>query len=188
MELILKREVVSDKITCRVIGVAVFVVLMALGAFVRIPLPFSPVPLTLQTFFVLLSGAVLGGRLGLSSQAIYMMLGIAGMPIFANASSGFGYLLGPTGGYIMGFFAATMFLGMTMRHGAGSLLRIFALMCVADAILLFCGIIWLKVLFGYDLSKLFLIGFVPFIPGDALKAAAASVIAFKMQPRMRQVL
>ena len=188
MELILKREVVADKIACRAIGIAAFVVLTALGGFVRIPLPFTPVPLTLQTFFVLLSGAMLGGSLGVSSQAIYLALGIAGVPLFSYATGGFGYLMGPTGGYMIGFLAASVFLGISMKRAKGSLSRIFALMCIADAILLLCGVIWLKVLLGYNFSKVFAIGFLPFVPGDMLKAAAASAIAFKMGPRMRQIL
>ena len=188
MELIFKREIIADKIACRVMGVAAFVVLTALSGFVRIPLPFTPVPLTLQTFFVLLSGAMLGGSLGLSSQAIYMALGVAGVPLFSYATGGFGYLMGPTGGYMVGFLAASVFLGVSIKRVKGSLPRIFALMCVADAILLICGVIWLKVLLGYNFSRLFAIGFLPFIPGDILKAAAASAVAFKLGPRMRQIL
>lgn len=89
MEAILKREIVVNKTACRIIGVTVFVILTSLGAFVRIPLPFTPVPVTLQTFFVLLSGAVLGGAIGAASQLSYLLLGTAGLPIFTNAGSGY---------------------------------------------------------------------------------------------------
>ena len=72
MEAIIKRELITDKRLCRILAVGTFIVLTTLSAFVRIPLPFTPVPLTLQTFFVLLSGALLGRKLGVSTQAVYM--------------------------------------------------------------------------------------------------------------------
>ena len=96
MEAVLKKEVILDKTLCRVMGVLTFVILTSLGAFVRIPLPFSPVPITLQTFFVLLSGALLGSNLGTISQLSYLLLGASGLPVFTGAGSGLFYLLGPT--------------------------------------------------------------------------------------------
>ena len=76
MEALLKREIILNKTLCRAMGVLTFVILTSLGAFVRIPLPFSPVPITLQTFFVLLSAALLGSNLGTISQLSYLLLGI----------------------------------------------------------------------------------------------------------------
>jgi biotin transport system substrate-specific component len=143
--------------------------------------------LTMQTFFVLLSGALLGAGLGGLSQASYMILGLAGVPLFASIA-GLGYLMGPTGGYILGFLPASILIGQAMKRQNNSLLSIFVLMCAADALLLLCGMLWLKVLSGYSFSKLFVIGFLPFIPGDMIKAAAASVIALKLMPRMRKAL
>ena len=87
MEVILKKELVLNKAACRIIGVAIFVVLTSLGAFVRIPLPFTPVPLTLQTMFVLLSGAFLGSGLAATAQLGYILLGLSGVPIFTGAGS-----------------------------------------------------------------------------------------------------
>ena len=88
MEALLKREVILNKTLCRVMGVLTFVILTSLGAFVRIPLPFTPVPLTLQTFFILLCGAFLGSKLGVTAQLSYMFLGVLGLPIFTGAGSG----------------------------------------------------------------------------------------------------
>src|SRR3972149_5422736 len=86
------------------IGIAAFVVMTALGAHVRIPLPFTPVPITLQTFFVHLAGATLGPALGPVSQALYILAGTAGMPVFAGGASGLAYLVkGAPTGYLIGF-------------------------------------------------------------------------------------
>ncbi len=187
MELILKRELVTAKTLCRIFGVLVFVIFTALGAFVRIPLPFSPVPITLQTFFVLLSGAMLGNNLGALTQLSYIFLGTIGLPIFTGAGSGLFYLLGPTGGYLFGFVLAALFLGRLIKYSQNSLFFTFSIFCLADLILLICGIIWLKFIFGYSFTKLLFIGFIPFIPGDLLKALVASVLYLKLKNRLKEI-
>ncbi|MDD4980207.1 MAG: biotin transporter BioY [Candidatus Omnitrophica bacterium] len=185
-ELILKREIVVNKILCRLLGVGIFLILSCLGAFVRIPLPFTPVPITLQTFFVLLSGAFLGSKLGFLTQLSYIFLGIWGLPIFTGAGSGLLYLLGPTGGYLLGFVLAAFLIGSFIKF-SDNLLFTFALFCLGDAVLLFCGTLWLKFLFGYDLTRALFIGFLPFIPGDLLKITAASVIYGRLRSRLKEI-
>ncbi len=187
MELALKREIIINRTLCRVIGILTFVILTALGAFVRIPLPFSPVPITLQTFFVLLSGAFLGSNLGSIAQLSYICLGILGLPIFTGAGSGLSYFLGPTGGYLFGFVLASLFIGRFIKYTQNNLFSIFGLLCLGDLILLCCGTIWLKILFGYTLAKLLFIGFIPFIPGDLLKALVASILYLKLKSRIKEI-
>ena len=188
MESILNRELVANKSICRIIGVMSFVILTSLGAFVRIPLPFTPVPLTLQTFFVLLSGAILGANLGALSQIIYLLLGIGGIPIFANAGSGSVYIWGPTGGYILGFIFASFFIGKVIRMGDkinyGGL---FIRMCLADLVILFSGVLWLKALWGFNLSKAIWLGLVPFLPVDLIKIAVASSIFLNIYTRTKKI-
>ena len=187
MEAVLKKEVILDKTLCRVMGVLTFVILTSLGAFVRIPLPFSPVPITLQTFFVLLSGALLGSNLGTISQLSYLLLGASGLPVFTGAGSGLFYLLGPTGGYILGFVLAAFFVGKFIKYGQNNLFFIFALLCLGDLILLSCGVIWLKLILGHNLTKLLFIGFIPFLPGDLVKALVAAIIYLKLKPRLKEI-
>lgn len=187
MEAILKKELVINKTWCRLIGVLVFVILTSLGAFVRIPLPFTPVPITFQTFFVLLSGAFLGSNLGLTTQLSYIILGILGLPIFAGAASGPLYLFGPTGGYLVGFILASLLVGKFIKYGKDNLFSIFAILCIADFILLGCGTIWLKFLFGYPFRRLLFMGFIPFIPGDLLKALVATYLYLKLKSRLREI-
>ena len=186
IEAILNKEIVVSKAVSRVIGVIVFVILTSLGAFVRIPLPFTPVPITLQTFFVLLSGAFLGS-LGALSQIIYVLLGIAGFPIFTGCGSGLIYLFGPTGGYLLGFILAAIFLSRFINYTKDSLFPVFVIFCIADFILLSCGVFWLKIIFGYSLAKLLFLGFIPFIPGDLFKALVASILFLKIKSRLKQI-
>lgn len=188
MEAILKREIAINKTFCRVFCSAAFIIFTALGAFVRIPLPFSPVPITLQTLFVLLSGALLGNNLGLVTQLSYILLGISGLPIFTGAGSGLFYILGPTGGYLLGFVLAALFLDRFIKFGKDDLFTVFSILCIADSILLACGVLWLKFLFGYSLAKALFIGFIPFIPGDLLKAFAAAVLYLNLKTRLKEIL
>jgi len=187
MEAILEKEIVSNKILCRMLGVLTFIILTALGAFVRIPLPFTPVPITLQTFFVLLSGLFLGGGLGVLTQLSYIFLGTLGLPIFTGAGSGISYLLGPTAGYLFGFVLASLWLGKFIKYSQDNLFAAFVILCIADIIILSSGVIWLKFIFGYSTTKLLFIGFIPFIPGDLLKALAAAFLYLKLKSRIKEI-
>jgi biotin transport system substrate-specific component len=186
MEAILKRELVVNKTVCRIIGVGAFIILTSLGAFVRIPLPFTPVPITLQTFFVSLSGAALGSVFGAASQMSYVLLGISGLPIFSKGGSGLAYLFGPTGGYLLGFILSSLFIAQFVRYSR-NFVTTFLVFCLGDFILLSCGVIWLKVILGYSLTKVLLIGFLPFIPGDLFKASAAAVVYLKAKNRFKEI-
>lgn len=186
-EIVLKKEIIVNKTLCRLIGVSVFVILTSLGAFVRIPLRFSPVPITLQTLFVLLSAASLGKNLGVLTQLSYIALGISGLPIFAGAGCGLLYLFGPTGGYLLGFVLASFFIGRFIKYAQDNFFYIFAILCLGDFIILSCGVVWLKIILRYPLLKLLYIGFAPFIIGDLLKAFVASVIYLKLKKRTEEI-
>jgi len=183
----LKKEIIVNKIFCLTLGVLLFVILMSLGAFVRIPLPFTPVPLTLQTLFVLLSGLFLGKHLGAIAQISYVILGISGLPIFAGAGSGLNYLLGPTGGYLFGFVLAAFFVGKFIKHAKDNLFSVLSVLFIGDLIILICGILWLKFLLGYSSVKLLSIGLIPFIPGDLLKAVFAASLYLKLKTRLKEI-
>jgi len=184
MELILKREIILDKTACRIFGVAVFVILTALGAFVRIPLPFTPVPVTLQTLFVLLGALSLGRNWGALTQVLYISLGILGAPVFSQAVRGLGLLAAPTAGYLFGFVLAAFFAGSLIPSVRHKPFLILAVVLAADMIILACGTLWLKFLFSYPLNKALLLGFLPFIPGDLLKAIAVTFIFLRLESRL----
>jgi biotin transport system substrate-specific component len=178
-----QRELVTDKGAVRAIVITGFILATALGAYVRIPLPFTPVPITLQTFFVILSGAVLGRRLGGLTQGFYVFLGVSGMPIFQGYGAGLAHLAGPTGGYLAGFVVASYIVGAFTRRENPGLLRILGAMTAGLAGLFACGLTWLVV--GYKMSpaQALLLGFVPFVPGAVLKIAAAAWIYSKLRIR-----
>jgi biotin transport system substrate-specific component len=147
-----------------------FSLLTALMAQIEIPLPYTPVPLTGQTFAVLLSGAVLGCRRGFLSQAAYLAAGAAGMPVFAGGASTFLPLLGPTGGYLWSFPVAAGLLGWWVERGASRRVWKMALSLVAcDTLILACGAAWLGGLFVVPVRQAWLLGFYPFLVADILK-------------------
>jgi biotin transport system substrate-specific component len=188
METIIKRELISDKRICRLLAVGVFVILTTLSAFVRIPLPFTPVPFTLQTFFVLLSGSLLGRKLGVFTQCSYMLLGLAGQSVFTGLGSGALYLLGPTGGYIVGFIIASFLAGNLFAKKEQSRFTIFLRLLSADFVILCSGMLWLKVSLSCSLSQAFLLGFLPFVLGDVLKVILAVIVYSSVHSRIKAIL
>jgi biotin transport system substrate-specific component len=166
--------------------------LTGLLAQVRVPLPWSPVPITGQTFAVLLTAVLLGRWWGGISLALYAGLGVAGVPWFAGWGSGIGYLAGPTGGYIIGFILAALFLGyFTDKYiRSRSFFTMLGLMLFANLILIYVpGLLqlglWLSLVKGEPATFTALLGMgaLPFIAGDITKAIAAAAIARGVTPK-----
>lgn len=185
---ILVKEVIIDRKISVAIGVTSFIIFTALGAFVRLPLPFTPVPITLQTFFVLLAGAMLGKKPGALSQAGYLLAGVIGLPVFAAASSGTAALFGPTGGYLLGFVAAGWVVGnMIGSKDDLSLGQIMIAMSSGLAVIYLSGSLWLALLLELNLKQVLALGVLPFLPGAVLKLFLASSIYFKIQQRVKVI-
>ncbi|MCC7573048.1 MAG: biotin transporter BioY [Candidatus Methanofastidiosum sp.] len=161
--------------------VALFAALTAVGGFISIP--FYPVPLTLQVFFVLLSGALLGKKLGALSQIVYLGLGSIGAPVFHNFTGGIGILLGPTGGFLFGFIPGAFVAGLLYEKFKDNNLRFSGLVLSLVPIYLI-GILWLSFVTGLSLEKAILIGGIPFIPGDFAK----SIVVFLVEKKVKNYL
>ncbi|MFG1955887.1 biotin transporter BioY [Micromonospora sp. NPDC048830] len=149
--------------------------LTALAAQVVVPIPGSPVPVTGQTFAVLLTAAALGPARGLASQVLYLALGAAGLPVFTQGAHGVHVLVGATGGYLVGFLLASLIVGAGSRRGTDrTVLRELAVMALASAVIYACGVTWLAIVTGMGADKAVAVGMAPFLAGDALKAVLAS--------------
>lgn len=171
------------------VGVAAFAVMTALGAHVRIPLPWTPVPITLQTFFVQLAGATLGPVLGPASQALYLLAGAAGLPVFAGGASGISYLLqGPTTGYLVGFLVATVLVGRLVRRREDpGILGILLSMAAGGLAVYACGVSWLLWSLGLSPASALAKGVLPFLAGDVVKTCAAAGLFRSYRRRARIV-
>ena len=152
-----------------VVGGAAFV---GLTAQVAIPLPFTPVPLSLQTFSVLLVGAVLGSRRGVASMALYLLAGVAGVPWFSQHQSGWAFA---SFGYVVGFVLAAWLVGRLAERGADrTVLSTVGLMVLGNLAIYACGVSGLMAATGMGLVAALLAGVVPFLIGDAIKVALAA--------------
>jgi len=149
--------------------------LIGLSAKVKVLLPFSPVPVTGQTFAVLMVGALLGSGRGSLAVIAYLIQGLAGAPIFAFGG-GLAVLLGPTGGYLIGFIPAAFVTGLLAEKGWDRRMAttVFA-MILGNLAIYTCGLLWLTCLMGAKTTA-FTMGLLPFIPGDILKIILAAIL------------
>jgi biotin transport system substrate-specific component len=154
---------------------AAFIGLMSLGAWVSIP--FFPVPLTLQTLFVLLAGAVMK-RYAIIPVSLYVLLGALGLPVFHTGVAGFGILLGPTGGYLIGFIFAALVVGLAYEYNSVTLR--FTGLLAGTGIIYAGGVAWLMYSLTAGLIPAVISGVLPFIPGDVIKIYAAYMIAKRL--------
>lgn len=157
--------------------------LIATGAFflaalaqIVIVLPFTPVPITGQTFGVVLLGAVLGSKRGASSILLYITEATLGLPFFAGSASGLRVLTGATAGYLVGFVVAAYAVGWLAERGLERSVRTSIIPFLAGTVIIYvCGVAWLSVVLG-SFSKAIALGLLPFLVGDTLKLIAASLV------------
>lgn len=155
-----------------IIGGSLFV---ALCAQIRIPLPFTPVPLTGLTLGILLVGSLLGSHLGFTSLICYLFLGLVGMPFFAGGESGWQYVQGATGGYLLAAPLAAMLVGWLAERGWDRRVGTTALSMILGNILIYVfGVAWLTTLIGFP--DAFFKGMLPFLVGDLIKIAIACLV------------
>jgi biotin transport system substrate-specific component len=151
--------------------------LMAICAHVSLPLAFSPVPITLQTFGVLLIGFALGSRRALTAMMLYLIEGASGLPVFSPAGpGGVATLLGATGGFLFAYPAAAYIAGLLARK-RNTFAGLISAALLAELVIFAGGALWLMALTGATPAKVLSLAVLPFIPGEVLKAAAASSLA-----------
>ena len=161
--------------TALLAGTATFVALMAAGAWAAIPV--GPVPVTLQTFFLLLAAPVMKRR-AVVPAAVYLLLGTLNLPVFHAGLSGIGVLLGPSGGFLVGFVPAAAVAGLAYETRSRGI-RLAGL-AGATAVIYACGVAWLLLSAGLTLPAAFLVGVLPFLPGDVLKIAAVFLLGERL--------
>ena len=146
--------------------------LVGVAAQVSVPVPGTPVPFTGQTFAVLLVGASLGTARGLLSMALYLLVGVAGAPVFSHGTSGWG---GASFGYVLGFVLAAALVGRLAERGlTRTPVRTAAVMVLGNLAIYAVGVPWLMAVAHVDLPKALALGVVPFLLGDAVKVAVAA--------------
>lgn len=160
--------------------------LLAVGAIVSIPIPaLSPVPVSLQTLFVMLAGFVLGPRNGALAVLLYLAAGALGLPVFAGGKSGLAAFFGPTGGFLIGFIPSAICCGLARSTPVKRFAVLLAVCALSTAISLIFGTVHLSLSLDISLLRALQIGVVPFLPGAVLKCfCAASVYRFLAYRRL----
>ena len=149
---------------------------LVVAAAAQISIHLELVPVTGQTFGVLLVGMALGSRRGALALAAYLAEGVAGLPVFAEAKFGLVTVQGPTGGYLLGFIAAAWLVGLLAERGFDrSLFTTLAAMAAGSALIYVCGVVWLQPFVG-SLQDTLAVGVYPFLIGDAIKAVLAALL------------
>jgi len=159
-----------------------FTSLTVLGANVVIPI--EPVPVTLQTLFVLLAGAAIGRGRGTLSQAFYVGLGAIGLPLFAGGATGLAVLTGPSGGYLVSFLVAPFVVGTMLRRSDRIGWQVLSFLA-GKIVILAMGIAHLTLFYTHDLGRSLAVGLVPFLPGAVFKITAAVSIHRSSQALLR---
>ena len=148
-----------------------FALMIGVGAHVRVTLPFTPVPVTFQTLFLLIGASYLRRSFSLQMVGWYLLLGAMGLPLFASSSSnGWILLSGPTGGYLFGFILSAWVLGYLQGRSAWQQLLLYV---AAHTVLFVPGLLWLRWTMHLDWPRTIVMGFTPFIVGDILKSSIA---------------
>ncbi|HUF69517.1 MAG TPA: biotin transporter BioY [Longimicrobiales bacterium] len=177
----------ETRVARRTAAVLLFAVLTAISAAIEIPIPGSPVPVTMQSLMVSLSGVLLGPMLGAASQIVYVMAGAVGAPVFSGGDFGFAHLLGPTGGYLLAFPVAAAVTGRLAGRSPAkwnvlAATRLGIAIFLGTVVIFAGGYAQLALLTG-DSVRAFQLGVLPFIVGDIVKVLAALAVAIRYRNR-----
>lgn len=162
----------------KIVYASLFAALTGAGAWISIPLLI--VPITLQTLFVILAGGMLGAYYGALSMVVYILLGLVGLPVFSRGQSGVGVLIGPTGGYLVGFVVAAFIIGLLVSRvkRPGFAWNLMA-MSIGTIAIYACGVAGLIIVTHMAPASAIVAGVLPFLPGDIAKVIVAAYISSK---------
>lgn len=161
-----------------VVGASLFV---ALCARIAVPLPFTPVPLSLGNFAVLLVGLALGSKRGFAALALYLAEGAAGLPVFATGMAGVATFFGPTGGYLIAYPAVAFIAGWLSERGARTFFRTAVAAVVAEMVLFACGVAWLMTMVHVSFWQAASFGLYPFVFAEVIKVMGAAGVASRFR-------
>ncbi|MCP5050177.1 MAG: biotin transporter BioY [bacterium] len=161
---------------------SLFTTLIIFGSYVSVPVPVSPVPIVLANFFVILAGLLLGKWWASGSAGLYLFIGALGFPVFSGGRGGLSHLLGPTGGYLLGYLVCSFVIGFIIERGEFSWYRDLIASIIGYVIIFAIGLPWLKFALGISWGKSFTVGLFPFLIGAGLKIIVALGLVRVLRP------
>ena len=165
---------------------ALCVALLCVSAYISIPLPFTAVPLTAQNFVVNIVALILAPQYALLAQVVYTLIGIAGVPVFSGGRAGMGVILGPTGGYLIGFIVAAFVMSLAKRGKCSVKRYLFITLCIGLPIIYILGTIGMAFQVQKGIWALLIDTVVPFLPLDIVKCIVASIICAQLNKILKK--
>ncbi len=165
---------------------ALFTALIIIGGYISIPIPISPIPIVLADFFVMMAGLFMGYKWGAGSVMLYVFLGFVGLPIFAGGKAGLSVIVGPTGGFVLGYLLMAFIIGFISTRGKASFVKNLAALIIGNISLYTVGILGLKISMDLSIGKAIAVGLFPFIIGIVIKVSALLLLAQILLPQFKQ--
>ena len=163
---------------------SIFAAVISVLGYLVFPLPFSPVPVTGQSLGIMLTGCLLTTRQAAMAVGTFLLIGVAGVPVFAGGTSGIGSIIGPRGGYLIGFLIGAIIISL-IKKKFSSIWGLGLANTVGGIFVVYLfGVLWLNWFTGMGLSAAIAGGALPFIPGDIFKVIVASIVGYKVNKRM----
>lgn len=172
----------------RMIVISLLAAILSISAFISIPLPFSTVPFTLQSLFLMVIALSMPISISFPTVGLYLLLGAIGLPVFSNGTSGLTVLFGPTGGYLFGFLFATIVIGFIKDKLEYFFGYLFAALLGGVGVVYLFGILGLIIILGASFDKAIAIGVIPFLPFDLAKAFISSAFVYKYRNIFNRIL
>ncbi len=182
-ETFVTEKISVNRISISLLSIITISILTYLGASLKIYLPFTPVPVTFQTYFVLTAAALTQYYISMSGQILYIIAALIGIPVFANGLTGIPALLHPTSGYILGFIIASFVVGKLLQKSNYSIYKLFIAMILGNCIIYLFGVFRLALICGIKNS--ILLGVIPFIYGDILKIILATLTVKTLRGKIK---
>lgn len=170
----------------RMVFTSLFTALIIIGGYLSFPIPFSPIPIVLSDFFLMLAGLCLGASGGFASMGLLLFLGAIGLPVFTGGKAGLAVFIGPTGGFLLGYLIGVYVLGLISGKGKPSFLKDLVGLIAANLIIFGIGVPWLKLLLKLTWGKALALGLMPFVIGNIVKTIAALAIIQVIRPFLEQ--
>lgn len=176
----MEKQLISSK---QMALVGIMAAILCVAGPLSIPIPISPVPITLTNFIIAMAAIILGGKLACMSTIIYLLLGSIGLPVFSGFGGGIGKLAGPTGGYLIGFIFMALIEGLVAEKNQNKIILFLAFL-IATAVIYLFGTAWLALQMHLTFGQALWAGVIPYIPGDLVKIILAIMIAPPIRKRI----
>ena len=172
----------------KMVFISLFTALIAIGGYISFPIPFSPIPIVLSDFFLMLAGLCLGASGGAASMGLFLFLGAIGIPVFTGGKAGLAVFIGPTGGFLLGYLIGVYVLGLVSEKNKPSFLKDLIGLIAANLVIFGFGVPWLKLLLKLTWGKALTLGLMPFVIGNIVKTIAALALIQVIRPFLLQIL